>query len=451
MIMKFEESKEATEVALLRDAKKIPGTLSIKRYDELKKKVQEQAKELSKTNEQLHLEIARRKQLEGVLKESKDILKGVLLASPFPKFVINRNHDVIYWNRALEKLTDVKADKILGTKNHWKAFYDNERPCMADFIVDGRIEEIPNWYQRKNKRSKFVLKYQGKYKSKSLGDSCDAVDFFPIVGKKGTWLHFTAAAIRNTEGDIIGAVETINDINTQIRAQDEIRNSMEENEVVLREIHHMVKNNLRLLSSVLNFQSQNITDEKIRDIYTENQNRVKSVMLIHEKFYKSEDPEEIDFGNYIKSLILNLFNSYKIDKNRVKLDIDITDILLNLNTSIPLGLIINELVTNSIKHGLPVIRSQEPISGLFPDSDKIKSKIAVKIVKDDGYYVMTVYDNGVGFPEDLDFRNTKTLGMQLVISLTNKLKGTVTLERENGTLFYITFKKLNYRDEIDYF
>lgn len=444
-----DQFKVNNEDTRFKKANKLTKKSKIKKHNEVGRKVQEQAKKLSKTKEKLKTEIKRRKQLEKELIEKERIINGIRYNSPSSQFVIDKDHRIVYWNHAIEKLTNIKAEEILGTKNQWKPFYDYERPCMVDFIVDGNIEEISKWYSRKNKRSKFVLRYQGKYESKSLGDSCDAVDFFPMVGEKGKWLHFTASAIRNPEGDIIGGIETIDNINDQIRAQDELRKSMVKNEIILREIHKVVKNNLRIMKGIINYQSQQITDENIFDMYKENQNRVKSVILIHEKFYQSQDPAWIDFEDYVKSLITDLFNSHGIDKNLIMVDIDIKNVLFNLNTAIPCGLIVNELITNSIKHGFTELKSQKSINGLFPEFDRVDNEIAVKITKKEEYYIMNIYDNGVGFPEDLNFQKTNTLGMQLVISLINRLRGTIELEREKGTLFKITFKDLE-NDELHF-
>lgn len=414
--------------------------------NDLEKKAQERIRELSKVNKELKMEIRKRKQLDESLQESENKLKEIIRVSPVPQFVIDTNHNVVYWNPALEKYSNIKADEIVGTKDQWKAFYSSERPCMADLLVGGSIEDVHKWYRGNYKRSKFVLRYQGKYKrSKILGDACDAIDFFPMLD--GKWLHFTAETIRDTKGIVIGAVETLEDITEQIHAEDDVDKLLEEKEVFLREIHHRVKNNLQRIISLLSLQSQYITDEKILDIYRENLNRVKSVAIIHEKLYQSEDLEKIDFGDYVKSLLLDLFGSYGIDKNLIRLNIDIKDILLNINTAVPCGLIINELVTNAIKHGFPAIRCHESIIQLFASPDGMKSEINVKITKEDDFYVMTVYDNGIGFPEDLNFQNTDSLGIWLVINLAGQLGGTVELEREKGTLFKITFKELEYNDK----
>lgn len=225
------------------------------------------------------------------------------------------------------------------------------------------------------------------------------------------------------------------------RVENKLKKSLEEKEILLKEIHHRVKNNLQIISSLLNLQSRYINDEEMLDIYKESQNRVKSMAIIHEKLYQSEDLARIDFGDYVMSLVLDLFNSYGVDKSSTELDINIKNILLDINTAIPCGLIVNELVTNSIKHGFPSNRS------LAADESHEVNKIAVSITKKNNFYNMSVYDNGIGFPNDLDFQNTDSLGMQLVISLTSQLRGTVELERDNGTLFRIIFEELEYKNK----
>jgi len=217
--------------------------------------------------------------------------------------------------------------------------------------------------------------------------------------------------------------------------ENKLKKSLEEKEILLKEIHHRVKNNLQIISSLLNLQSRYITDEKMLDIYKESQNRVKSMAIIHEKLYQSKDLAKIDFGDYVKSLILDLFHSYGVEKDLIQLDVNIKDILLDINTAIPCGLIVNELVTNSIKHGFSLHNASI-------GHNEIKDKISVNVSEDDEFYTMTIYDNGVGFPKDLNFQNTDSLGMQLVINLANQLKGTVELKKEDGTLFTVNFKEL---------
>ena len=145
-------------------------------------------------------DITERKDAEQKLIENERRLHSIIQGFSIPAFVIGKDHRVIYWNRALEKLSNIPAKEIVGTRQHWKAFYGTERPCMADLLVDSALAKIPKWYS-------------GKYrKSDLIEEAYEATDFFPDLGKKGRWLRFTAAAIRDSRGDLVGAVETLEDI-----------------------------------------------------------------------------------------------------------------------------------------------------------------------------------------------------------------------------------------------
>ena len=157
------------------------------------------------------------------LQESEEKLKAVVYSSPIPKFVIDRDHRLIYWNKALEEITGIEAGEVIGTKQQWKAFYNEERPCMADLLVDGDLEGISDWYGKNGGKSKL------------LTDAYEATDFFPMLGDGGKWLHFTAAAIKDSTGAIMGAVETLQDITESKRANEELRKSKGELETRVQE------------------------------------------------------------------------------------------------------------------------------------------------------------------------------------------------------------------------
>ncbi len=150
---------------------------------------------------------------EESLKENEGRLNAIIRGSPIPQFIIDRNHRVIKWNEALEKYSGIKAEEVIGTDQHWKAFYQQERPCMADLLVDEKLEKIPLWYSGKCARSKLI------------NDAYEATDFFPKLGKTGIWLHFTAAPIRDLNGAIIGAIETLEDITERKMAEAALRES----------------------------------------------------------------------------------------------------------------------------------------------------------------------------------------------------------------------------------
>ncbi len=158
-------------------------------------------------------DISERKRVEAALRESEGRLSSIIQGSPIPAFVIDRNHRVTHWNRSLEELTGLAAGDIIGTREHWKAFYSRERPCMADLLVDGEPGKVPEWYAGKCRKSKLIE------------DAYEATDFFPTLGGENKWLRFTAAAIRNMSGEIVGAMETLEDITDQKEAEKALKES----------------------------------------------------------------------------------------------------------------------------------------------------------------------------------------------------------------------------------
>jgi PAS domain S-box-containing protein len=216
-----------------------------------------------------------------------------------------------------------------------------------------------------------------------------------------------------------------NEIGERKRAEEKINASLQEKVVLLREIHHRVKNNLQVISSLLNLQSGYIEDKKSLEIFRESQTRVRSMALIHEKLYQSKDLNKIEFSEYIESLIKDLFKSYNVDSDRIRLKSKLEGIYFEIDTAILCGLIINELVSNSLKHAFPSSRKGEVFIGLNKDN---KNK-----------YTLILKDNGVGFPSGLDFRKTESLGLQLVTTLTEQLGGTIELNNNGYTEFKIVF------------
>ncbi len=168
-------------------------------------------------------DITERKVAEEALRDSERKLYSLIEGSPIPAFVIGNDHRVLYWNRALEELSGIKAEDILGKKEHWRAFYAKERPCMADLLVDGAQEKIPEWYG-----GKFM-------KSMLIGDAYEATDFFPALGTDGRWLRFTAALIRNLQGEAIGALETLEDVTDRKRAEEALKKAYDELELRVEE------------------------------------------------------------------------------------------------------------------------------------------------------------------------------------------------------------------------
>jgi len=213
------------------------------------------------------------------------------------------------------------------------------------------------------------------------------------------------------------------------RAEEQIKISLKEKEVLLKEIHHRVKNNLQVISSVLRLQSDYVKDDKILALFNDSQNRIRSMALIHEKLYQSSNLLKINFDEYIHDLTNNLLRSYVAFASSVTLSTNAVGVWLNIDTAIPCGLIINELVANSLKHA-------------FPQKGQ-NNEIQVNIVSNqENGFTLKVQDNGIGFPEAIDFRNTESLGLELVCVFTEQLDGTIELDRTNGTTFIIKFSEI---------
>ena len=265
------------------------------------------------------------------------------------------------------------------------------------------------------------------------GESIEPFEF-NVIDKNGQicWMEAHLSLLEKGRGDT--AIQVIlHNITKRKNYEKQIKQSLNEKEVLLKEIHHRVKNNLQIISSLLNLQSRYIKDENAIGVFKESQNRIKSMALIHEKLYQSEDITKIDFAEYIRSLTFHLFRSYSIDQSAVRLSINFEGVLFDIDTSIPCGLIINELISNSLKYAFPGGR---------------KGKISVDIQLDGEKCVLIISDDGVGFPEGLDFQNTETLGLRLVNILVSQINGVITLDKHEGTSFKIEFTKLTYKERI---
>jgi len=207
----------------------------------------------------------------------------------------------------------------------------------------------------------------------------------------------------------------------------QIEQSLQEKEVLLKEVHHRVKNNMQLISSLLNLQSRYIKDKDDLKLFRESQSRVRSMSLIHEKLYQTKDFSKIEFSQYIQILISRLFGTFNVSESDISLNFDMNDVFLNINQAIPCGLIVNEILSNSIKHAFP---------------DNIKGKISIRLeLIEDNIISLIIKDNGVGIPAEFDYENPKSLGLQLVNSLIDQLHGSLELCRKKGTEFRIKFEQ----------
>ena len=209
-------------------------------------------------------------------------------------------------------------------------------------------------------------------------------------------------------------------------AEERIRQSLVEKEVLLREIHHRVKNNLQVISGMLELQAALVKDPSAKSSLKEGRNRVMSMALIHQKLYQSEDIAQVHMDSYLKSLVDDLFAAFGVDEERISMRIEAQAVRLNLDTAIPLGLLVSELVTNALKYAFPA------------DGGGGKGEIAVFFnERDDGRYSLSVSDNGIGLPGEFNLDTASSLGLKLVHTLVEQLDGEVTLDRDSGTTWAI--------------
>lgn len=241
----------------------------------------------------------------------------------------------------------------------------------------------------------------------------------------GGYFLVTATPITDEEGNIKGSVHVARDITNRIEMENALKEALDEKDVLMKEIHHRVKNNLVIISSLLNLQSTYIEDEKTLDVFRDSQNRAKTMALIHQKLYQSTDLKHIDFGDYIQKLTTELYQTMVADTDQIRLEFGVEDVKIDLNSIVPLGLIVNELVTNSIKHAF---------------SGDVQGTIRLDLHKEGENVVLRLSDDGVGLPEDLDYINADSLGLKLVNTLSRQINGKLTVEKNNGTSFTLIFK-----------
>lgn len=221
------------------------------------------------------------------------------------------------------------------------------------------------------------------------------------------------------------------DITDKKESEIEITKSLQEKEVLLKEVHHRVKNNLQVISSILNLQSSYVKDQNTLDILRESQNRVKSMSFIHESLYRSKDFSQVNFSDYLNNLINNVVHTFLLPDKDVMLVTELGAVNLSLDQAIPCGLILNELLTNAMKYAFHEIENPT---------------LEVRIGQEGETVSIWVEDNGIGLPQDFKFDETDSLGLQLVQTLTDQLDGTLELKTGEGTKYLLTFEKLNQPD-----
>lgn len=360
-------------------------------YNQMEARIEHRTRELSEINQKLLEEIAERKTVEEALRESENKNNSLLQAIPDLMFIISQDGTCLDY-RANNKELDIAPEEIIGKH-------------ISDIGLTGEVLKLAQDSIEEALRT-------------------DTLQSFEYHFQLESGFKYYEARIKKLNGKEVLCI--VRDITEKRHAEDKLNKSLKEKDVLLKEIHHRVKNNLQIVSSLLSLQSRHLTDTDSVEIFNESQSRIKSMALIHEKLYQTGDLTRINLSEYANELVFDLFRSYSVNTYLVDHEIESEKVLLDINTAIPCGLIINELVTNCIKHAFP---------------DNREGEIKIEIRCDDEYFVLSVADNGAGLPEDLDINQLKTLGLQLVTSLTKQLEGTIELERKSGTSFKIRFKE----------
>ncbi len=338
-------------------------------------------------------DITERKNAECSFRESENKYKQLVTMLNEGIFVIDRNATITFANNQLARMLGFALDEIVG-----KPIFSFLPPDLRDKAK----HEIESERTGEVKQREVVL-----------------------IRKDGSRLSglMVTTPVLDAGGISIGGIAAVIDITERKQMEKVVLASLKEKEILLKEIHHRVKNNLQIIASLLSLQSRYITDENVLNALKESQNRVKAMALVHERLYRSENLSDVALSDYLRFLIDNLFGFYGATPQKVRLTFDAGDVKVDINKAIPIGLIINELVSNSLKHA-------------FPEGKK--GELTITLRQEESSLLIAVHDTGPGIPADFDWRNAKSLGLRLVISLVEQLQGTIELGRAGGTTFRIT-------------
>jgi len=357
-------------------------------------------KKLKEINQNLKEEIEQRKTADEALSFNLAILDLQLERSPDGILVVNTDNKVISFNQRFKVIWGIPEELL-------EAGYD---PPLLDFVQEQMadpemfLKRIHYLYQNPRERShEDIYLSDGRVLERHSE---------PMAGEDGTYY---------------GRVWYFRDITDQKRSVNEIRHALREKETLLKEVHHRVKNNLQAVSSILDLQSVYITDGEAMKLCRDSKNRILTMALLHENLYRGQDQTRVDLKKYVSALADHLLSSMERETGSIVIDTRIADVTLNPDTAIPCGLIITELVSNSLKHAFPGGRP---------------GKIRVDIAMDgDDRYRLTVSDDGVGLPDDWDLAEVPTLGLKLVGSLSAQLSGTMEISSGRGATFSISFRE----------
>jgi len=342
-------------------------------------------------------DISNRKKAEELIIKSEKKYRELADLLPQTVFETDVNADLTFMNIYAFEMFGYSQEDIENGLNILELIVEEERSLSRDKIKDvlsGQVSGDEYTAQRSDKSIFPIILYSN-----------------PIINNK---IH------EGFRGIII-------DISDLKNAEDKIVASLKEKEVLIQEINHRVKNNMQIISSLLSLQANHTSSDEAAEILKESRGRVKSMAMIHEKLYHSSNLSRLNMAEYLNNLVGDILRSYSSVSSKVSSNVDVDDIYLNINTALPMGLMVNELVSNSIKHA-------------FPEGE---GNISIKLEYDGEKYILTVSDNGIGLPEDVDPFESSSLGLKLVNSLSIQLEGDLSVLRDGETTFILNFKELD--------
>lgn len=368
----------------------------IKYIENQKNKLEDKVKKRTK---KLNREIQERKAAERELEEREKYLTSILRDTPDAIVVTDPKQKIVEWNPGAENTFKYTREETIGRD-------------LNDLVVGkGMLNES-------NNLSNKVFE----------GEPIQPLETIR-VNKQGNPINvILAASPIIVENNLTGMVIVYTDITHQKKHEQELEKSLNEKNILLKEIHHRVKNNLSVISALLNLQSNYLEDKKAKEMLEDSRNRILTMMEIHEKLYKSKDITKVDFEIYVKSTVNNLFKIYGVNWDNINYTVDVKNVSLSIEKAIPCGLIINELVTNSLKYA-------------FDDMKGKKGMIEILIDKSNAKHIdLIIRDNGKGLPKDINLEKTDSLGLKLVDILSKgQLEGDLSINVKNGTEFKISF------------
>jgi PAS domain S-box-containing protein len=363
-------------------------------------RIQRLSKQLLEQNIRLQQQLRERQQAEQALQASQQQLELALEGSEQGWWDWNILTGEVSLSERWWQMLGYEVDELPGHLSTWERLIHPDDRAWVIELLDAHLQDSSVPY---NFDYRFLTK-SGEWK------------WIACYGK---------VVVRDELNKPLRMSGTHRDITEQKQAQEQIQTSLKEKEVLLKEIHHRVKNNLQIVKSLLQMQCRRTKEQEGLLVLQDSQNRIASIALVHEKLYRSDDLANIDFAQYIPDLTIHLFETYNVSSNTINLKIKVHDIALDIDRAIPCSLIINELVSNSLKYAFPANRKGEIYVEFYPNSDDTLT--------------LTVRDNGIGIPEAFDIATATSLGLTLVQGLVEQLEGTLELDRSQGTAFKITF------------